>query len=262
MNVSCTHCQAVFRVDPEKIPAAGVRARCSNCSGVFPLTRASAEAARARDPAGLGQWRLGDRHRRRARAARPATVAAPAAPAKACSPARRLAPRRCAQSDAGGGSGRSVRPPAAPAAPCCRVRSRQRLQRPRARLRQHRRQRLAIRPAALRRRQPQPRRHPAAAPGAGDASSAGKRPVSVFGSQDPNARAQRLARALVSDIIAYHPERREKSLQAGTLRAEFKDEIMKSWEEYVAQVGQEIAKSTPYFRNALNEILAQGQKLF
>jgi hypothetical protein len=37
---------------------------------------------------------------------------------------------------------------------------------------------------------------------------------------------------------------------------------MKSWEEYVAQVGQDIAKSTPYFRNALNDILAKGRKLF
>ena len=37
---------------------------------------------------------------------------------------------------------------------------------------------------------------------------------------------------------------------------------MKSWEEYVAQVGDEMAKTTPYFRNALNDILARGQALF
>jgi hypothetical protein len=37
---------------------------------------------------------------------------------------------------------------------------------------------------------------------------------------------------------------------------------MKSWEEYVAQVGLELAKSTPYFRNSLNEILANGQQVF
>ncbi|MSR02063.1 MAG: hypothetical protein EXR94_04890 [Gemmatimonadetes bacterium] len=29
MNVTCTACQTVFRVDPAKVPAAGVRARCS-----------------------------------------------------------------------------------------------------------------------------------------------------------------------------------------------------------------------------------------
>jgi predicted Zn finger-like uncharacterized protein len=86
--------------------------------------------------------------------------------------------------------------------------------------------------------------------------------VPVFGSKDPAARAQRIARALVSDIVAYHPKRHEESLSAGTLRADFRDEIMKSWEEYVAQVGLDIAKSTPHFRNALNDILAKGQAVF
>jgi hypothetical protein len=83
-----------------------------------------------------------------------------------------------------------------------------------------------------------------------------------LGSKDPNARAERLARALVSDIVAYHPARREKSLGDGTLRTEFREEIMKSWDEYVAQVGMNMAKSTPYFRDALNKILAKGQQLF
>lgn len=84
----------------------------------------------------------------------------------------------------------------------------------------------------------------------------------VFGARDPLAKAERLARALVSDIVAYHPERRDRSLESGTLRTEFREEIMKSWEEYVAQVGLETAKSTPFFRDALNTILARGQKLF
>jgi hypothetical protein len=71
-----------------------------------------------------------------------------------------------------------------------------------------------------------------------------------------------LARALVSDIVAYHPERREKSLADGSIRTEFRDEILKSWEEYVAQVGLPMAKSTPHFRSALNKILAKGQNIF
>jgi hypothetical protein len=37
---------------------------------------------------------------------------------------------------------------------------------------------------------------------------------------------------------------------------------MKSWEEYVAQVGLDMAKTTPYFRDALNSILAAGQQVF
>jgi hypothetical protein len=84
----------------------------------------------------------------------------------------------------------------------------------------------------------------------------------IFGSRDPAARAQRMARALVSDIVAYHPKKREESLARGTMRQDFREEIMKSWEEYVAQVGVETAKSTPYFRDALNAILAKGQSVF
>ncbi|MGH7500168.1 MAG: hypothetical protein ACREL7_00270 [Longimicrobiales bacterium] len=85
---------------------------------------------------------------------------------------------------------------------------------------------------------------------------------SPFGAKDPNARAERLARALVSDIVAYYPDRREKSLAEGTIRSEFREEILKSWEEYVAQVGLPLAKSTPHFRMALNKILAKGQNVF
>ena len=85
---------------------------------------------------------------------------------------------------------------------------------------------------------------------------------SLFGKRDPNDRAHRIARALVSDIVAYHPDRRETAFAAGTLRTEFREEIMKSWEEYVAQVGLELAKSTPFFRQALNDILAKGQSVF
>jgi hypothetical protein len=102
----------------------------------------------------------------------------------------------------------------------------------------------------------------------GDASAAAAAPApeperpQTFGSRDPNVRATRIARALVSDIIAYHPQRWESSRASGTLRAEFRDEIMKSWEEYVAQVGLELAKTTPHFRSALNDILAGGQQLF
>ncbi len=84
----------------------------------------------------------------------------------------------------------------------------------------------------------------------------------VFGPQDPDTRARRLARALVSDIKVYHPDRWEESVQSGSLRSDFRDEIMKSWEEYVEQVGEEMAKRTPYFRDALNEILARGDRVF
>jgi predicted Zn finger-like uncharacterized protein len=87
-------------------------------------------------------------------------------------------------------------------------------------------------------------------------------PPAPFGSADPNARAQSLARALVSDIVVYHRDRRDRSIRAGTLRQEFREEIRKSWDEYVSHVGNQIARDTSYFRDALNEVLAGGQQLF
>jgi predicted Zn finger-like uncharacterized protein len=93
-------------------------------------------------------------------------------------------------------------------------------------------------------------------------ATASGRSASPFGSADPKARAKRLARALVSDIVVYHPERRDRSRREGTLRQEFREEIRKSWEEYVAQVGDGFAKETPFFRDALNEILAGGERVF
>jgi hypothetical protein len=89
-----------------------------------------------------------------------------------------------------------------------------------------------------------------------------RRPANPFLSQDPEARARRLARALVSDIVVYHPAKRRDALRDGSLKILFEEEIRKSWEEYVDQVGRELADSTTFFTDALNEILADGQPVF
>jgi hypothetical protein len=87
-------------------------------------------------------------------------------------------------------------------------------------------------------------------------------PINPFLANDPNAKAKRLARALVSDIVAYFPQKREEGLRDGTLKQLFRDEIKKSYEEYVEQVGREFAESTTHFQDALNDVLAGGKKLF
>jgi len=114
-------------------------------------------------------------------------------------------------------------------------------------------------PAAV--ESPRPAAAPAPAPAAPAAPPRAGAP-SPFGASDPASKARRLARALVSDIVTYHPDRRETALRDGTLKREFKEEIKKSWEEYVQQVGQETAQGTTFFRDALNDILARGQKVF
>lgn len=190
MNVQCTHCNTVFRVDPAKVPAAGLRARCSVCRGVFEV--ASPAGAEVPEPVGA------------AVAAAVPEVPAVEAPVAVPAPQPAAAPSP---------------PPPVPT--------------------------------------PSPAARPAAIPAAGRPAA-----PSPFGSSDPNAKARRLARALVSDIVTYHPERRDRALADGSLKREFMEEIKKSWEEYVGQVGAEMARSTPHFRDALNDILAKGQQVF
>jgi capsid protein len=86
--------------------------------------------------------------------------------------------------------------------------------------------------------------------------------VNPFLAQDPATKSRRLARALISDLVVYHPAKRAEGLRDGTLKLLFEDEIRKCWAEYSEQVGMEMATSTRYFTEALNEILADGQPVF
>jgi hypothetical protein len=63
-------------------------------------------------------------------------------------------------------------------------------------------------------------------------------------------------------MIVYQPKKRQEALQAGTLKDAFEEEIKKSWDEYVQQIGEDLAHSTNYFTEALNEILAGGRQIF
>ena len=282
MNVTCPNCATVFRVDPAKVPEAGVRARCSVCSAVFGVHREGRQPSRPTPPP-TGRRRALPRRRRH--------------PLR---PPRRLRPRlRYRRIAAGAGAAstgcaRSGRPqPGPPSGRVARRASRAAGRRPSVAPRVEPPRAEPPRPAApgvpprpsappavaggppqcpaprprlppprLRRPPPSPvpahtaaGSHTAAAPVAG-------RPVNPFLSQDPAQKARRLARALVSDIVVYHPAKRQEGLRDGTLKELFEDEIRKSYEEYTDQVGRDLAESTGYFREALNEILAGGRQLF
>ncbi len=75
-------------------------------------------------------------------------------------------------------------------------------------------------------------------------------------------KTEMLARALVSDIVVYNREVRDRALAEGNLLEVLGPEIKKSWELYKEKVGAGTANSTTYFKDALNEILADGRKLF
>jgi predicted Zn finger-like uncharacterized protein len=226
MNAQCTHCNTIFRVDPLKIPAGGVRARCSICRNAFDI--AAPLSAGGGAPSPVPTPRVAEPAAAAAPApaaptpAPPAPTATPSVPAPApAPPAPAFAPSPLPTPMARDATAVASPPPAsmAPDAPA-----------------------VAAQPS------------PAGAPAA--------RNPFAFGANDPGAKARRLARALVSDIVTYHPERRDQALQEGTLKREFMEEIKKSWEEYVGQVGTNVARSTPHFRDALNEILAKGQAVF
>src|SRR6266487_3584091 len=238
MNVTCPSCETVYRVDPTKVPAGGVRARCSVCSNVFAV---SADGAAPPAPVLV-----------RAPAAPPPAIARPVSPPAA--PVRPLMPAAPpAMPRAPAPAAPAVPPPVArPAAPAAPPAAPARAAAP-------------VPPSRV--PAPVAPAPPPSSPAAGT-SAPGKRltgplrPVNPFMVQDPKQKARRLARALISDMLVYHPEKRQQGIRDGTLPQLFKDEIHKSWQEYVEQVGLELAQSTPYWTEALNEILGGGHKLF
>jgi predicted Zn finger-like uncharacterized protein len=248
MNVTCPNCGTVYRVDPAKVPETGVRARCSICSAVFAVRHegeaqehAAPRAAATPQPPQAPQAPAPP-----AAAPAPQRTAPPTAPAPpprpvpasatAAAPAPAMpasAPRSAASTAAPGLAAPATSAPAAPPPP------------PASPIR------TAVPPAAL-----SPHAPPASRP------TPGQRPVNPFLSQDPALKARRLARALISDMVVYHPAKRQEGLRDGNLRELFDEEIKKSWEEYADQVGKDVADTTPYFREALNEILAGGRQVF
>ena len=260
----------MFRVDPTKVPMGGVRARCSVCGGVMTVPdRDDAVATLVRTPTPRG-----------------ATAAAPsesdsemeAAPEPTGEALTDAVPGRVVTPSAGlmrpFAPGPTIAPPVAaarPATPSGAIRA------PFNPL---------ARPAA-----PAPRPMTPATPVVGPALAPlvaqvvtpveplrptlrptiatsvvsdrpARRPINPFLANDPGLKAKRLARALVSDMVAYLPQKREEGLRNNTLKALFREEIKKSYEEYVDQIGREVAESTTHFQDALNDVLSGGRKLF
>jgi len=223
MNVTCPQCASVFRVDPAKVPEQGVRARCSVCSGLIAVRRPAVNTP-VIPPFDVPNAMAEVIAPAAAPVPPPPVVELPVTPMEPIAPSDLVVP--VAETHV------PVMPPSVPFAA------------------------LPVEAApATPAPTPPPVTEPAAAPSAG-------RFANPFLQQDPATRARRLARALVSDLVVYHPEKRQRGLAEGTLKELFSEEIRKSWEEYSEQVGEEIASTTPWFTEALNEILAEGRPLF
>ncbi len=290
MNVSCPDCRSIFRVDPAKVPPNGVRARCSVCSGVIsipaptgqttpasgssvtptPSAEAPASAARPSQPP-RSTWNEGifssppPREFGTVTPPRSAQAAATQRPAAAQSGERSMSAATATPSSPPSGLPEFTAPPIAPP---FRPSGQPQSPPPASYSAPPPPFVPPSRPSTPARPAPTPSSSPFApatpsggTPSAG-AESGARRPLNPFLSKDPNQRAKRLARALVSDIITYHPAKHAEGLRDGTLKQLFREEIKKSFEEYIAQVGQQLAESTTYFQEALNEVLGAGKKIF
>ena len=311
MNVSCPDCRSIFRVDPAKVPPAGVRARCSVCGGVIsipaptgqntppagnqrtsPVSNEPAQAPPRPTPP-KSDWNtaiFGETSQRTPAA--PSSSAPPPQPWSAETPAaprprpesieRTTAAATATPPSPASGhpeftpapqtpphppfrpSGAGPRPtPAAPPAPPAPntgippfVPSSPRAPTPPSS------SQPGTTTSASFNATPPRASTPSSAAGPATSDAGARRPLNPFLSKDPNQRAKRLARALVSDIITYHPAKHAEGLRDGTLKQLFREEIKKSFEEYIAQVGQPLAEGTTYFQEALNEVLAAGKKIF
>jgi predicted Zn finger-like uncharacterized protein len=243
MIVECPGCRTIFPVDPKKIPDAGVNARCSRCSEVFFIAKPEPELVEAEV---------------QETASAPEPPPAPVTPPVSAPMEGELSGEDLAQEEEpesfeepqpetfGAGEEPSAVEPAFD-------------------------KEVAVEPPPEVEPVGEPLRDAASEVEAAAAdvvaeieAPAGEVPTAVpsFGKRDPGEKAKRLARVLVSDIILYNPDRHHQAMESGRVKEEFEEEIQKSWDEYVEQVGDEVANSTTFFTDALNEILAKGEEVF
>ena len=262
MNVTCPNCATMYRVDPRKVPEGGVRARCAVCAAIFAVGEEPARQPAASVAAVPAAAEPAPGAVVAPSSVKPPVVAAPVsepepelAPAHPTPPEPPPEPSRIPDLDPMPEPSRQAEAPAAPAPrPAAAPASRPHPAPP-----------AAARPMAPPPAMPRPvgvPPRPSPMPAARPATPEARRPVNPFLSQDPSQKARRLARALISDMVVYHPAKRREGLRDGNLKTLFDEEIKKSWEEYVDQVGKDIAEGTGHFRDALNEILADGRQIF
>lgn len=239
MIIQCPDCQTRFQLDPERVPQRSIRVRCSKCRYVFGVDGSvlhaehaapSAASAPAPEPA-----------------ARPSAPSAPVhemggfdAPADSLDSAPSApAPPTGSPEEASAGFGLELErselssigsePDAAPEIE---------LESPNSTA------------TATVEETPQP------------ATEAPSSPSPAAEADPKQKKARRLARALVSDILVYNRETRDRALADGTLVQALGQEIKKSWELYKEKVDPEFATDSNLFRDALNDILADGQRIF
>jgi hypothetical protein len=290
-QIACPSCEESYRIEPARLPGPRVRVACLACGEPVYLRRAGARVRSAAAPAGVlpGPARPGEDEVPMWRESRhedvSTAVAATRQPASRFTPPPPPAPPRetipraepapevkpftphlepPALRPAASAAAPTLEPPAAPARPAPPA-----FEPPQAPAAEPiRREHPAAAPVATAPAAPAETAPAAATPQPGFEPSGGTaaaRPGSFSFAQvgDSAARAQRLARALVSDILVYQPKKVEAGIRDGNLKDILREEVEKSWDEYCERLGPEIARANrPQFVAALNEILARGNPVF
>ncbi|MBU8869465.1 MAG: zinc-ribbon domain-containing protein [Gemmatimonadales bacterium] len=224
MITTCTHCKARYRLDGDKVPQRMIRVRCPGCSGVFHLDgKAREQELPVADPP--SDFVTGFQT-----GASSMSYSESTAQGSAEVPPSMDAPEPAPQPITGTpldlDTASPITTPAEPVAPVA-----------------------PVAPAGL------------ATPL--DVPAASVAPVlSVPAARRRRPKEEMLARALVSDILVYNREQRDAAIAEGNLVEAMGPEIKKSWELYKEKVTPEVANTNDYFREALNDILAEGNKVF
>jgi predicted Zn finger-like uncharacterized protein len=228
ITVSCPSCNTSFPVDPAKVPPEGVRAQCSACPEIFDVDRpseAAPEAAPATEST-VDTIEASD-------ALDDALVPPPPleeSVEEAAATGDDAAYGDATETEDFGAIDMAIDAPGT-VEPAAEV--------------------VEADAAPVADQEPAPTEEPAEKPGA-----------IRFGRRSAEDKARSLARSLVSDLIAYNPEKHKEALAAGTLQEVFGEEIDKSLKEYQEQVEPEVMAQGTFFNDALNSILAEEQSVF
>ncbi len=236
ITVSCPACDTSFPVDPAKIPLEGVRAQCSNCPEIFdvdrPIEASDPLASALVDPPPLEE--SVEAVESTAVGGEPTSGDTSVTEDFAAIDMQIEPPATAGSAAETAGSVAEVVEVDATPVP-------------------------APPPETA---EPTPSEEPPAAAGGETPEGPGAPGAIRFGRRSAEDKARSLARSLVSDLIAYNPDKHKEALAAGTLQEVFSDEIDKSLKEYQEQVEPEVMAQGTFFNDALNSILAEEQSIF
>ncbi|MBN1504511.1 MAG: zinc-ribbon domain-containing protein [Candidatus Eisenbacteria bacterium] len=233
MIVTCAGCGTKYKVSDEKIGPLGVKVRCPKCRTVFEVKRPQEE-----QPESLAQKLFG---KDVVAGLGPSTP--PPAEGRAVAPepsveAEQSAPKPAPVSRAELEPGPGEPEPTGEPKP-------------------------AAQPEAASAQEPAAAQTAAGAgvpPGGAPADAAEpQKPTFPLSAREEDPKV--LARALVSDILFYNRDSRDRGLAEGKTLALLGREIARSWDTYKERVGVETAVETDFFRQAVNEILGEGREI-